>query len=93
MLVVWRTRKLWKWELGNRRKTRERCQLRKAWLCPVFNNCPDSILGFIYMHHKTGDFFFCVLEPSFVFFSPLAAITYLILKENEKEREMDEYEK
>lgn len=45
------------------------------------------------MHRKTSGFFFCILEPSFVFIFLLAAITYLILKENEKEREMEKYEK
>lgn len=33
------------------------------------------------------------LEPSFVFFFFPPAITYLIPKENEKEREMEKYEK
>lgn len=33
------------------------------------------------------------LEPSFVFFFSPPAITYLIPKENEKEQEMEKYEK
>lgn len=82
-----------KWELGSRKKTRERSQQRKAWLCPVFSNCPASILGFKYVHYRTGEFFFCVFGTFFCLFFFPPAITHLIPKENEKEREMEKYEK